>query len=44
MRQGMSIPEWAKLTQEENRKNVHFCKDCMNVLAQKQNQFKPLPH
>ena len=44
MRQGMSIPEWAKLTQEESRRNVHFCKDCMNVLAQKQNQFKPLPH
>lgn len=44
MRQGMSIPEWAKLTQEESRRNAHFCKDCMHVLAQKQNQFKPLPH
>lgn len=43
MRQGMSIPEWAKLTQEENRQNVHFCQDCINVLSQKRNQFKPLP-
>ena len=44
MRQGMSIPEWAKLTQEESRQNVHFCKDCMDVLAKKKDQFKPLPH
>lgn len=43
MRQGMSIPEWGKLTQEENRQNVHFCRDCMSVLAQKKNQFRPLP-
>lgn len=44
MRQGMSIPEWEKLTKEENRGKVHFCQDCLNVLAQKRNQFKPLPH
>jgi predicted Zn-dependent protease len=43
MRQGMDIREWAKLTQEEDRGKVHFCKDCMNILAQKRNQYKPLP-
>lgn len=43
MRQGMSIPEWAKLTTEENNKGVHFCGDCKNDLAKVRNRYKPLP-
>jgi len=43
MRQGMSIPEWAQLTQQETRNNVHFCGDCHNDLARVRDRFKPLP-
>lgn len=43
MRQGMSIPEWRKLTIEENKKGVHFCSDCKHDLAQVRNRYKPLP-
>lgn len=43
MRQGMSIPEWAKLTTEESKKGVHFCNDCKNDLDQVRNKYKPLP-
>ena len=43
MRQGMSIPEWAKLTKEENSRGIHFCADCLGVLTQKKANYKPLP-
>jgi len=43
MRQGMSIPEWRELTKEESRQSVYFCGDCVNVLIQKRDKFKPLP-
>lgn len=43
MRQGMSLPEWAQLTQQEVRNNVHFCNDCMNDLRRVRDHYKPLP-
>lgn len=43
MRQGISIPEWAQLTQQEVRNNVHFCGDCQNYLSRVRNRYKPLP-
>lgn len=43
MRQGMSLPEWAKLTREEERQGTHFCRDCMNDFAMLRLKYKPLP-
>lgn len=43
MRQGMSIPEWAQLTQQEVRNNVHFCGDCLQDLARVRDRYRPLP-
>lgn len=43
MRQGISIPEWAQLTQQEVRNNVHFCGDCQHDLTTVRDRFKPLP-
>ncbi len=42
MRQGISIPEWQKLSIEESKKGVHFCADCKKDLAQVHNRYKPL--
>lgn len=43
MRQGMSLPEWISLTQEEIRNQVHFCTDCHNALARFRDRFRPVP-
>lgn len=43
MKQGLSIPEWANLTQEENRRGIKFCDDCMTDLARLRTHYKPLP-
>ncbi len=43
MRQGMSLPEWAQLTQQEERYQVHFCNDCMSDLRRVKDHYKPLP-
>lgn len=43
MRQGMSLREWAQLTQQESRAGIHFCNDCMGVLARIRPRYKPLP-
>ncbi len=42
MRQGMSIPEWAQLTQQEERSNIKFCNDCLNDLGRSAPRFRPL--
>lgn len=44
MRQGMSISEWSKLTEEEDSKGIHFCADCQKDLDRVRNRYKPLPH
>lgn len=43
MKQGMSIPEWSRLTIQESRQNIQFCGDCQYDLAQTRDRYKPLP-
>lgn len=43
MRQGLSIEEWATLTQAEERNRVHFCNDCTADLGRVRDRFRPLP-
>lgn len=42
MRQGMSLPEWAQLTQQEEKHNVRFCNDCASDLRRVKGYYKPL--
>lgn len=43
MKQGMSIPEWAKRTQDEVSTNIQFCNDCLADLTRIRPRFQPLP-
>jgi predicted Zn-dependent protease len=43
MRQGMSVPEWAKNTVEEYNAGVHFCDDCQTELNAMRGRYLPLP-
>lgn len=43
MKQGLSIPAWTHLTQEENRRGIQFCGDCSADFARLQPRYKPLP-
>lgn len=43
MRQGLSIPEWASLTQQEDSLGIHYCDDCLNDLARIRPRYLPLP-
>lgn len=45
MRQGISIEEWAQLTQQETTRDVHFCNDCTNDLTRFAAKYRRLlPH
>ncbi len=44
IRQGVSIEQWAQLTQQETARGIHFCNDCMNDLTKFAAKYRPLPH
>lgn len=43
MRQGLSIGEWAQLTEQEDSRGIQFCDDCISDLARIRPFYLPMP-